>query len=540
MGTMDASIVTISFPALTRVFDTTPSVVVWVALAYQLTVTGTLLTIGRTADILGRKKVFVTGLVVFTLGLVLCPLSQGILQLIGFRVVQALGAAMTVALGNAILAASFPQEERGRALGLLEAVVGIGLMSGPALGGILLDTLGWQAIFYLRIPLGIGACIMALLVLREQPRDGPRDRMDLLGSTTLFLGLSSLILAVNQGQGQGWTSPMVIGLGIVAVLSLGLFFSIELRAAQPVIDLNLFRVRRFAVTNALLLTSSLAAIAVPFVLPFYLIEALGLSASRSGLVIMTVPLMLFLLSPVSGALSDRFGARLLITAGLAIQSLGYFLLSTRGADSAVLSVWPLLTLVGLGGGLFSTPNVSALMSAAPARAHGLSLGAHAHRAQRWARSGPGHDRRRLRLGAVRLPGECVDRHGGARPRGLRHSRRIPGHLHRRGGSSPWPHWRYRCSSVPADRPAAPSAAALHPAAPSAQAGRRHCPLPRSLDDRPSRCNTWGSPPCPLKAFCAHRPPHPHVPQVPGQRPGARHPTPSREAGWIGRGLSDGA
>ena len=365
MGTMDASIVTISFPALTRVFDTTPSVVVWVALAYQLTVTGTLLTIGRAADIIGRKKVFVTGLLVFTLGLVLCPLSQGILQLIGFRVVQALGAAMTVALGNAILAASFSQEERGRALGLLEAVVGIGLMSGPAVGGILLDTLGWQAIFYLRIPLGIGACIMALLVLREQPRDGPRDRMDLMGSTTLFLGLSSLILAVNQGQGQGWTSPMVIALGIVAVLSLGLFFSIELRAAQPVIDLSLFRVRRFAVTNALLLTSSLAAIAVPFVLPFYLIEALGLSASRSGLVIMTVPLMLFLLSPVSGALSDRFGPRLLITAGLATQSLGYFLLSARGADSAVLSVWPLLILVGLGGGLFSTPNVSALMSAAP-------------------------------------------------------------------------------------------------------------------------------------------------------------------------------
>ena len=207
MGTMDASIVTISFPALTRVFDTTPSVVVWVALAYQLTVTGTLLTIGRAADIIGRKKVFVTGLLVFTLGLVLCPLSQGILQLIGFRVVQALGAAMTVALGNAILAASFSQEERGRALGLLEAVVGIGLMSGPAVGGILLDTLGWQAIFYLRIPLGIGACIMALLVLREQPRRRPQGPHGPDGFDYTLLGPEQPDLGRQPGTGAGVDVP---------------------------------------------------------------------------------------------------------------------------------------------------------------------------------------------------------------------------------------------------------------------------------------------------------------------------------------------
>ena len=365
MATMDTSIVTISFPALTRVFDTSISVVIWLALAYQLTVVGIMLTMGRIADILGTKKVYLAGALVFTLGLTLCALAQDVFQLIGFRVLQGIGGAMTTALGSAIIAASFPQSERGKALGLLEAAVGVGLMSGPAVGGLLLDTLGWRAIFYLRIPMGLASIFMALLALKEQPRIRPRESIDPWGSATLFLGLTSLILVINQGQGLGWTSPLVLILGVVSLTTLSLFFTIERRVERPIVDLGLFRNRTFAVTNFLLLLSSMAAVSIPFLLPFYLIEAVGVSASRSGLIIVILPMMLFLLSPLSGALSDRIGVRLLSTLGLGLQSLGLFLLGTLGVGSSMLCIGLFLGIVGLGGGLFSTPNVSALIGAAP-------------------------------------------------------------------------------------------------------------------------------------------------------------------------------
>jgi EmrB/QacA subfamily drug resistance transporter len=270
-----------------------------------------------------------------------------------------------MALGNAILISAFPSNERGKALGLLETVVGTGLMLGPALGGVLLDTLGWRAVFYLRIPVGVAACGLAWAALREQPARGPRGRLDLWGTLTLSVGLSAFILGINQGHRWGWGSAQVLALEAVAAATLAAFLFVERRVQQPVVDLSLFRSRPFAVANSLTALYALGTVSVSFLMPFYLISALGLAPSRAGLVLITVPLALLVLSPGSGWLSDKIGARRLITAGLGCQCLSLFLLSRLTLESSITHAVLVLSIGGVGSGLFWTPIYSFIMGAAP-------------------------------------------------------------------------------------------------------------------------------------------------------------------------------
>jgi len=186
MVTLDSSIVNISLPRLTEVFNTEPSIVLWVTVAYLLVSVGLMLSIGKLGDLFGRKRVYISGLTLFTIGLVLCAISQSVVQLILARVVQAIGSAMVIALGNAIITTVFPAQERGKALGLLGAIVSTGLLSGPVIGGVLLDALDWRAIFYVRIPVGIIGLVMSWIFLREQERKNTDTRFDWGGAITLF------------------------------------------------------------------------------------------------------------------------------------------------------------------------------------------------------------------------------------------------------------------------------------------------------------------------------------------------------------------
>ena len=214
---MDASIVNISLPALVDVFDTGLSTVIWVLLAYMLTIAGLMLPLGKAGDTLGRKRVYTLGFALFTLGLALCALSQNITQLIIFRVIQGVGAAMIVAIGTAIVTATFPPQERGKAIGIMGTAVGLGLLSGPALGGWFIDTFGWRSIFYLRLPVSILGMAMAWVILREDNSSKSSKGFDFWGATTLFIGLASLLFALNQGQPRGWSSPLVLGFGAVGI-----------------------------------------------------------------------------------------------------------------------------------------------------------------------------------------------------------------------------------------------------------------------------------------------------------------------------------
>jgi len=372
MSTLDSGVVLIALPHLGHVFQAGPDTVVWVWLIYLLIGTGLMLTLGRAGDAFGRKRLYTFGLVIFSIGLGLCSLAQGLIQLVMFRLVQAVGAAMTVATGNAIITASFPSEERGRALGIMGAVVGVGLLSGPVLGGILLDLLGWRSIFYLRLPIGIIGVAMAWALLKEQASPKRKQKFDLLGAATLFAALTCLLLAMNRGQSLGWVSPWVVGLGVMGVLLLFLFLFVERRAVQPVLDLRLFWSRLFSAASSSHVFLYMAITAVGFLMPFYLIQGLGCSASKAGLLLATIPIIGLVVSPLSGRLSDRLGTLFLCASGLILVSAGLFLLSSLGANASIGDVVLYLLVLGVGMGLFVSPNTSAIMGSVPSERLGTA------------------------------------------------------------------------------------------------------------------------------------------------------------------------
>ncbi len=365
MTTLDVSIVNISLPRLTNVFETEPSVILWVTVGYLLVSVSLMLTLGRIGDVLGRKRVYVLGFALFTVGLILCSLSQNILQLILSRIVQAVGTAMIVSLSAAIVTAVFPSQERGKALGILGGVVSAGLLSGPVLGGFLLDLLDWQSIFYTRVPVGIIGLVMAWILLKEQREPSTSLKFDLGGAATLFVSFSSLLLFFNLGGRLGFSSVTALALAASTVILLTLFVVLERRAAQPIVDLNLFRNRLFAGGNTSLGIMFVAIAANTFLMPFYLIDGLGRSASETGLLLAIVPLTMLVIGPPSGWLSDKIGSRLLCTVGVALISVALFLLSGLGTESSDTDILLRLIVLGAGIGMFSSPNNSSIMGSVP-------------------------------------------------------------------------------------------------------------------------------------------------------------------------------
>ncbi|MFC1931024.1 DHA2 family efflux MFS transporter permease subunit [Chloroflexota bacterium] len=365
MATLDAGMVRIALPHLSSVFQVGPNTVVWVLLVYLLICTGLMLTLGRAADTFGRKRLYTLGLVIFSLGLGLCALAQSFIQLVIFRLIQAVGAAMVMAIGDAILTASFPSKERGRALGIMGAVIGAGLLSGPALGGILLDFLDWRSIFYLRLPLGVVGAIMAWVLLKQQVPSGQKRKFDLPGAATLFVALACLFLALNQGQSLGWFQPWVVALGVMVILFAFLFVLFERRAEHPVLDLRLFLNRLFSAASGSHSLVYMATEMVGFLLPFLLIQAMSFSASLSGLLMATIPAWRLVLSPLSGRLSDKLGTLFFCSSGFVMVSAGIFLLTGLGLDASVVDIFLRLSVVGIGMGLFVSPNNSAIMGSVP-------------------------------------------------------------------------------------------------------------------------------------------------------------------------------
>jgi EmrB/QacA subfamily drug resistance transporter len=240
LATIDGSIVNISLPTLVSSFQTDFALVQWVVLAYLLTVTTLMLGVGRLADIYGKKPIYTTGFIVFTVGSVLCGLSPTIYNLIGFRVLQAVGAAMIMALGMAITTEAFPPSERGRALGISGTIVSVGIAVGPTLGGLIVKNLSWHWIFFVNLPVGI---IGTWLVVRYVPAFKPPggQRFDYPGALTLFASLLSLLLALTLGQRNGFGDRTVLLLAGAWIFFLVTFIFIELRTDQPMIDLRLFR-----------------------------------------------------------------------------------------------------------------------------------------------------------------------------------------------------------------------------------------------------------------------------------------------------------
>jgi EmrB/QacA subfamily drug resistance transporter len=373
LATIDGSIVNIALPTLTEDLQTSFATVQWVVLSYLLTVTTLMLGVGRLADMRGKKRLYALGFVVFTVGSVLCGLAPGVYWLIGFRVLQGVGAAMTMALGTAIVTEAFPPGERGKALGISGAIVSIGIVIGPTLGGLLLQAFSWHAIFFVNLPVGI---LGTLLALRHVPAIQPPggQRFDFSGALTLFVSLLSLLVALTLGQNRGFGDRYVWLLLVIFTAFLAVFIAIELRVPQPMIDLRLFQDRLFTIS---LVTGSLTFVAMAgtvLLMPFYLQDLLGYSPRQAGLLLSVVPAALGVLAPLSGSLSDRFGTRPITLAGLAILLVGFITVSTLDAETTSLGYILRFLPVGLGLGVFQSPNNSAIMGAAPRERLGIVSG----------------------------------------------------------------------------------------------------------------------------------------------------------------------
>ena len=363
MGTMDVSIVNISFPILTKALQTDIVTVIWVTLAYTLVSTSLLLFVGKVGDQIGRKKIYAGGALIFTMGLILCSLSQSITQLIVFRVLQAVGAAMAISCGTAIVTEAFPPEERGKGLGLVGVSVSAGFILGPILGGFLLDWLNWRSIFYIRIPVGLLTFIMALSFLKKDRVKPGKITLDIKGTLASSIGLGSIIFGLSQISHFGLKSLVVFSLIGLGVTSLFVMFFIERRTKDPIIDLSLFKDRGFSSAFWALFLIFLAYPAYSLIIPFYLIQGIGIIPSRAGFVMASVSMTSIIIGPISGWLSDRFGPVWFSTMGALLSVAAFFLMRGFDLQTQITGILPVLSLFGLGVGLFQSPNSSVIMGA---------------------------------------------------------------------------------------------------------------------------------------------------------------------------------
>ncbi len=361
MITLDEGTVRMVLPELGRVFDVPADHIVWVWLIYLLIGAGLMLTLGWLGDAFGRKRVYTTGLILFTVGLSLCSTADGVGLLIVFRGIQAVGAAMTVAMGNAIVTASFPSRERGLALGIMAFVVSVGLLGGPAIGGALVEWLDWRAVFYTRIPVGIVAAVLAILLLRREVLPESLRQFDRAGAATLFLGVLCILVAINRGPYLGWLSLPVVALLSTGILLLTGFVLIERRARDPVLDMSLFLQRIFATATASHIIFYMATTCVIFALPFVFLDALSLPGSVAGLLLATLYAVRAVASPLAGRISDRIGPWSPSMIGMVTVGAGAALMLSVSVDTSRWDVLLLMTVMGAGMGAFATPNLSTIM-----------------------------------------------------------------------------------------------------------------------------------------------------------------------------------
>ena len=357
----DAGSTMVALPTIASVFGTDLPTTQWVVIAYSLTISALLVPMGRLSDLWGRKRIYVAGFVVFSAGAAAAALSTSIVLLVLCRVLMGIGAAMTLGPSMAMVISAFPSEERARALGFQMSAVGTGSVAGPALGGIIVTSLGWRAIFVLTAAFGLVTIVTAALILRSTPREkGISPRFDWLGAVLSALLLVVFLLAMSNGPKVGWTSPpIVLALAGAAVL-LAAFLWWEHRATAPLFDLRFFKKRDFSIGVIARFMTFVGVSAAAYLLPFYVQSVLGASARRYGLMAIPAAACTIVVPPISGRLADRYGWKRPIVGGLLVFAAALVLLSTLTARSTAVFLIFAWVVQRTGHGLFTAPNNSSV------------------------------------------------------------------------------------------------------------------------------------------------------------------------------------
>ena len=372
MGPFDGSMVNSMLPILTRDLGVDIATTEWILIIYMLIQSGLMLSFGRLGDLRGHKLIYVGGLVVFMVGSVLSSLAPTPALLVAARAVTALGSAAMWANSAAILTHAFPSAQRGRALGLQSMMVQLGNSFGPPIGGLVAGTLGWRAIFWVSVPVTLVALVLSLRFIQHDEPSGRGERFDVAGAAVYVLGLTAVLVGLNQGHAWGWGSPGVLGCLTLGLALLAGFAVIESRVTSPMLDLALFRERAFASPVVTAVLNFVCTSTIVFLLPLYLLLGRGLAPAEAGLILVTQPLVMASVTLVSGALSDRIGSRLPATLGMLILSLGLFLLSRVDVATPLPLLVATLVTIGVGVGLFNAPNSSAVMGGVPSSRRGVA------------------------------------------------------------------------------------------------------------------------------------------------------------------------
>jgi EmrB/QacA subfamily drug resistance transporter len=348
-----------------------------VVIGYALAISVLLLPVGRLADLVGRKRVYIVGLLVYLVSAIVSGFAVNMTMLITARVFQGIGSAMIQGIAIAMIISAFPSNERGKALGSNMSVVGGGAIAGPALGGLLVSALGWRWVFFVNVPIGIITILASILILERGPSapetaNGESSGFDWLGAVLSGAVLLLFLVLVSNGDRFGWTSYLVVGGAFLFVALAAAFVWWELRVAVPMLQLRLFRRKLVAMGVAAGWLSFFGGTALRFMAPFYLQRLLGLSPREVGLLMIPAAFCMIAVGPISGRWSDRFGWRGLTMSGMALSAIASFTLaSTLADDSPALLIVAMLMLQSTGMGLFNSPNNSSIFSAVEPSSYGV-------------------------------------------------------------------------------------------------------------------------------------------------------------------------
>jgi EmrB/QacA subfamily drug resistance transporter len=373
LATVNSGTLIIALPDLERSLHTSLLSLVWVILAYMIASTVLVVTAGRLSDLFGRKKAYVAGFVVFSAASLGAGFAGDGTELILWRIAQGIGGAFLFANSAALVTDAFPARQLGLAMGTNTMVAAVGLVLGPVLGGVLV-TISWHWVFWFNVPLGLAASAWAAFVLRELARPDAVRGLDIPGGLVFVTGLTGLVLGISRGGLTGWTDPVTIVGLIVGVVLLPVFVLIERHGRAPMLDLSIFRNRLFSAATGAAFLNGLSRFALMFVFVFYFQGAQGDDPVTAGVKLAPMAIGMLISSPLAGIWADRHGSRALAVGGMLVGALGLALMTTLQPESPYWqsSLW--LLLVGIGSGMFNSPNTAAMMGTVPAQRRGIAAG----------------------------------------------------------------------------------------------------------------------------------------------------------------------
>ena len=372
---MDQSGVNIALPQISDHFDADIPTVQWLSLGYILATSALIMPMGRLSDMIGRKRVYLSGFIVFVTFAVVAGMSQSLDLLIAAKIIQGLGSAGIQANAMAMITEAFPERDRGKALGMYMTIIGTGAVTGPIVGGLLIGAFGWRSVFFAGIPIGFAAIAAAMLVLKgrtpEQARSGSAGAFDWVGAALSSGSLVAFLVTLTNAWKVGWDSPVIIGGMFFAAATMAAFILWELKTSEPMIDLGLFNNRVFSLAISARFLSFLGGSSVYFLMPFYLIQGLQFSPSKAALIMVPTSISMAVLGPLTGRLSDRFGTRWPATFGMALSTISMLLLSRLSADTPAYHIVIAMMISGVGMASFGSPNSSAILGTLPRQKYGI-------------------------------------------------------------------------------------------------------------------------------------------------------------------------